>query len=362
MRRVFLTGCVCLCFLGGEEANNRLSPSQLAHKGYTTGPEYPDFYKPWFYGLKDSWSVPPKKPKKVNILSDFAKKYLDIMEYRGTYFMPFYHSFTPIYQWYFPSINRYQSTEFKFQVSFRVPVIRHFLFTTGTLYLAYTQTNWFQIYNNPQSAPMRMVNYMPELIYVYPLNIPFFTEKMGRLSEFWIGWQHISNGIGGRQCYQPFKNGNPTDAFPGTPVHITEENKQIIVQQGGLDGGCRSVSAGQRPVFKLTWQKGGLKIRVAYWPYIPYNQSNPNLIDFMGYGNALIDYRRGRHHFEMRIYDIFTQYWRYKRWHGAIRIGYTFRISRFVGLYMQYFNGYGDGLYEYDVFSNRFGIGIRLNP
>ncbi|MBH0286242.1 hypothetical protein I6854_06360 [Helicobacter pylori] len=41
-----------------------------------------------------------------------------------------------------------------------------------------------------------------------------------------------------------------------------------------------------------------MKIMVAYWPYIPYDQSNPNLIDYMGYGNAKVDYRRGRHHFE----------------------------------------------------------------
>ncbi|BEE29632.1 hypothetical protein ATCC49503_11520 [Helicobacter pylori] len=64
----------------------------------------------------------------------------------------------------------------------------------------------------------------------------------------------------------------------------------------------------------------------------------------------------------MQLYDIFTQYWRYDRWHGAFRLGYTYRINPFVGIYAQWFNGYGDGLYEYDVFSNRIGVGIRLNP
>ncbi|WP_121021796.1 phospholipase A [Helicobacter vulpis] len=357
MRSVLLILCTSLLLKGTE-----LSSFQLKNRGYISDTPYESFYKPDFYSLRDAWEIAPTKPKKSHPFLEFAKKYLEIMDYRGTYFMPYYHSFTPIYQWYHPDINRYQSTEFKFQVSFKVPAFRRFLFTAGTLYLAYTQTNWFQIYNNPQSAPMRMVNYMPELIYIYPLKLPIWHGKLGTLSEFWIGWQHISNGIGGRQCYQPFRNGNPTDAFPGTPVHITEENKQIIVQQGGLDGGCRSVSAGQRPVFHLVWQKGGFKLNVAYWPYIPYNQSNPNLIAYMGYGNAFMEYRRGRHHFEMRIYDLFTQYWRYKRWHGAVRLAYTFRINPFVGFYMQYFNGYGDGLYEYDVFSNRFGMAFGLVP
>nr|WP_104752812.1 phospholipase A [Helicobacter baculiformis] len=347
----------CLFCLKSAGIQGKLSSSQLKNTGYTTGTPYDNFYKPDFYSLKNSWEIAPKKPKKSHPFVEFVKKYLELMEHNGTYFMPYYHSFTPIYQWYYPDINRYQNTEFKFQISFRAPVFRHFLFTTGTLYLAYTQTNWFQIYNNPQSAPMRMVNYMPELIYVYPLNLPIWHGKLGTLSEFWIGWQHISNGIGGRQCYQAYKDGNAQGAFPGRPVRVVEYNGHKEIE-----GGCRSVSAGQRPVFRLVWQKGGLKVNVGYWPYIPYNQSNPDLIDYMGYGNAKVEYRRGRHHFEMRLYDIFTPYWKFKRWHGAVRLAYTFRINPFVGFYMQYFNGYGDGLYEYNVFSNRFGIGIRLSP
>ncbi|WQS29540.1 phospholipase A [Helicobacter pylori] len=308
--------------------------------------------------LSNSWYVAPKKAPKDHSWAELAKKYLDVIDYQGTYFLPFYHSFTPVYQWYRPNINPYQRNDFKFQISFKMPVFKSFLWTKGTLYLAYTKTNWFQIYNNPQSAPMRMINFMPELIYVYPINFEPFGGKIGNFSEIWIGWQHISNGVGGAQCYQPFKEGKPANQFPGQPVIVKDYNGQKDARWGG----CRSVSAGQRPVFRLVWEKGGLKIMVAYWPYVPYDQSNPNLIDYMGYGNAKIDYRRGHHHFELQIYDIFTQYWRYNRWHGAIRLGYTYRLNPFVGFYVQWFNGYGDGLYEYDVFSNRIGVGIRLNP
>ncbi|GAA7002593.1 hypothetical protein Kyoto22A_11360 [Helicobacter pylori] len=119
--------------------------------------------------LSNAWYLPPQKAPKEHSWVNFAKKYLNMMDYLGTYFLPFYHSFTPIFQWYHPNINPYQRNEFKFQISFRVPVFRHILWTKGTLYLAYTQTNWFQIYNDPQSAPMRMINFMPELIYVYPI-------------------------------------------------------------------------------------------------------------------------------------------------------------------------------------------------
>lgn len=43
---------------------------------------------------------------------------------------------------------------------------------------------------------MRMINFMPELIYVYPINFEPFGGKIGKFSEIWIGWQHISNGVG----------------------------------------------------------------------------------------------------------------------------------------------------------------------
>lgn len=185
--------------------------------------------------LSNSWYLPPQKAPKEHSWVDFAKKYLNMMDYLGTYFLPFYHSFTPIFQWYHPNINPYQRNEFKFQISFRVPVFRHILWTKGTLYLAYTQTNWFQIYNDPQSAPMRMINFMPELIYVYPINFKPFGGKIGNFSEIWIGWQHISNGVGGAQCYQPFnKEGNPENQFPGGPVIVKDYNGQKDVHWGGV--------------------------------------------------------------------------------------------------------------------------------
>ncbi|GAA9051105.1 hypothetical protein Taitung233_13370 [Helicobacter pylori] len=73
--------------------------------------------------LSNAWYLPPQKAPKEHSWVDFAKKYLNMMDYLGTYFLPFYHSFTPIFQWYHPNINPYQRNEFKFQISFRVPVL-----------------------------------------------------------------------------------------------------------------------------------------------------------------------------------------------------------------------------------------------
>lgn len=55
--------------------------------------------------LSNAWYLPPQKAPKEHSWVDFAKKYLNMMDYLGTYFLPFYHSFTPIFQWYFTLIS-----------------------------------------------------------------------------------------------------------------------------------------------------------------------------------------------------------------------------------------------------------------
>lgn len=67
--------------------------------------------------------------------------------------------------------------------------------------------------------------------------------KIGNFSEIWIGWQHISNGVGGAQCYQPFnKEGNPENQFPGQPVIVKDYNGQKDVRWGGVSFGERGAT------------------------------------------------------------------------------------------------------------------------
>lgn len=47
--------------------------------------------------LSNAWYLPPQKAPKEHSWVDFAKKYLNMIDYLGTYFLPFYHSFTPFF-------------------------------------------------------------------------------------------------------------------------------------------------------------------------------------------------------------------------------------------------------------------------
>ena len=104
------------------------------------------------------------------------------------------------------------------------------------------------------------------------------------------------------------------------------------------------------------WESHGFGIHISIWPYIPSRRDNPDLPNYLGYANAKLYYRYKRHLAEIHISPIISDYTRY---HGSVRLGYAFAINRFVSVYAQYFYGYADSLYEYNILTQRIGIGLR---
>lgn len=252
--------------------------------------------------------------------------YMQILEHEGLYFV-FTYSLPPygIYGSNIPS-------ELKFQLSVKVPFWRGAFWSKGSLFFAYTQTMWFQQFNPRYSSPVRDTDYKPYLFYSYPANWRLFG---GRLKELRLGAIHYSNGIGGDGCLRP---------APGAPRPST----------------CRSRSAGNRILMEVIWEyllnSHVFGFQLSAWPYVPNRRDNPNLKDFIGYANLRLYYKYGRHFTELHVEPIIADY---TRFHGAFRLGYAFKINRFISVYGQYFYGYGDSLYEYDKKVHRIGLGLR---
>ncbi|WP_052062522.1 phospholipase A [Helicobacter saguini] len=253
--------------------------------------------------------------------------FMNAIEHEGTYF---------IYQYSLPPYGIYGNnipSELKFQISFKIPLWRGALWSKGSFFLAYTQTMWFQQFNYRYSSPVRDTTYKPYLYYTYPGDWGFLG---GKIKEVRAGMVHYSNGIGGSECYRTsFEDPTPTP-------------------------NCRSRSAGTRFIAELIWEKQlrehtfGLQFSV--WPYIPSRRDNPDLPNYMGYADAKFYYRYKRHLVELQVSPVISDYTRY---HGNFRVGYAFAVSKYVSLYAQYFYGYNDSLYEYNIMTSRIGIGLR---
>jgi len=74
----------------------------------------------------------------------------------------------------------------------------------------------------------------------------------------------------------------------------------------------------------------------------------------MGNGEIVLAWRKSKHEFEVRIRG------NPSTGKGAFTFGATYPLfGKFRG-FIQYFNGYGDSLIDYDHFQQRFGIGVAL--
>lgn len=260
---------------------------------------------------------------------DSYKYYMQIFEHEGTYFL-FYHSFTPVW-----GIN--DRNELKFQLSAKIPIWRGAFWSRGSLFFGYTQTMWFQQFNFRYSSPVRDTDYKPSIFYSYPAGLEILG---GRLEEVRFGFLHYSNGIGGQECRrESFEDPTPVD--------------------------CRSRSAANRLMIEAIWERdfGNPKkqhnfgIHISAWPYIQQRKDNIDLPDYMGYANIKLYYKHSRHLAEAHFTPLLADYARY---HASVRLGYAFGLNDFTLLYVQYFYGYGDNLYEYNHISHRLGIGLRV--
>lgn len=87
--------------------------------------------------------------------------------------------------------NLFENVEAKFQISFKSKLIQGMFFGTGDLWVGYTQKAHWQVYNVKLSRAFRELNYEPEIIFNFPLQIVFFK---GKLRPFGVILNHQSNG------------------------------------------------------------------------------------------------------------------------------------------------------------------------
>jgi phospholipase A1 len=205
-----------------------------------------------------------------------------------------------------------EDVEIKFQLSLELPVWESILEQDLDLYFAYTQLSFFQAYNQEYSSPFRDTVYEPEL----GLNWrPDLTFRGWHLKSARLALNHQSNG---------------------RTEPLSRSWNRLIGQ--------------------FEAEKGKLGLGLRLWHRFQEDDEdddNPDITEFMGYGELFAGYDLGPHHFGMMLRNPLDQ--------GAVQLGWSRLLNERVRFYVQYFNGYGESLIDYDQQVNRLGMGFLLN-
>jgi phospholipase A1/A2 len=182
------------------------------------------------------------------------------------------------------------------------------------LWFGYTITSFWQAYNDTISSPFRETNYEPEAMLVFRTHYEIAGFR-GRFIN--LGMVHQSNG-----------------------------------RSEGLSRSWNRVYA------QFGFERGDLALLIRPWYRIPEinEDDNPDIEDYLGHGDLLAVYRNGRNAYSLLLRNNFKS----SDNRGALKLNWSFPLYGRLKGYVQYFNGYGESLIDYNHRQQSLGIGVSL--
>ncbi|PCI51644.1 MAG: phospholipase [Gammaproteobacteria bacterium] len=246
-----------------------------------------------------------------------------ITPHKMTYFLPISYTNNINKEAYEGEGNygqKLNNIEAKFQISLKIPLTREKLFhENDNLAFGFTLQSWWQLYNHDLSRPFRETNYQPEIFYTTPLT----WQPANGKTNLVIGFEHQSNGRtqtisrSWNRLYATFTFAKDNYAISFRPWwKIPEGDKVTTPEESGND--------------------------------------NPDITDYMGHFELIGAYKWQEFEFA------FTGRRNFKENKGAIELGMTFPLSGKLKGYLQYAQGYGENLIDYNHYQKRIGVGIAL--
>ncbi|BBF78533.1 phospholipase A [Acinetobacter ursingii] len=208
------------------------------------------------------------------------------------------------------------SLESKFQLSLKTKAWENIIGNNGDLWLGYTQSSRWQVYNGDESRPFRETNYEPEASLMFRTNYKVFGLD-GRLLG--VTLNHQSNGRS--------------------------------------DPLSRSWN---RVIFNVGFEKDNFALMLRPWVRIQEdskNDNNPDIEDYIGRGDLTAFYKWNDHDFSLMLRHSLKDG---DDSHGAAQFDWTFPISGKLRGHFQVFDGYGESLIDYNHRATYFGLGISL--
>ncbi|MCW8853148.1 MAG: phospholipase A [Gammaproteobacteria bacterium] len=206
-----------------------------------------------------------------------------------------------------------EKVEVKFQLSTRTKIANDLLHKNGDLWLGYTQKSFWQLYNDA-SSPFRETNYKPELWF----SLETQYELFGVTNRFIdIGVTHESNGRG---------------------LDLSRSWNRAFIRFGLEDENLA--------IFVMPWSRIN----------IDEIDNNPNIEDYVGRAEIKIIYQNN----ERILAGIIRNNFKLEDNRGSYELNWVFPMSGNLKGMIQYFDGYGESLIDYDIRVRRFSIGLVI--
>jgi phospholipase A1 len=212
------------------------------------------------------------------------------------------------------SADRLDNQEVKFQLSFQTKAADDLFGGSGDLWLGYTQVSWWQLFNGAISAPFRETNYEPEGYVSFLTGYDFLGLRLRAVN---VGLVHQSNGR----------------AEP-----LSRSWNRVFAD------------------FQLV--RGDLALSFKPWARIKedaQNDNNPDITDYLGHYELRVLYHWRGQVFSAMARNLFDSEHRYNA-----ELAWSFPITGKLRGLVQWYNGYGESLIDYNYKMNRVGVGVML--
>lgn len=248
---------------------------------------------------------------------DLARRAFAILPHRPNYLLTTYTSEPNVAPFLEVDPNaNLEHNELKFQISLRVPIWNRIYRNNGDLWFAYTQQSFWQAYNWAGSAPFRETSYEPEFGLSFHTDFPVLGLRH-RLVSF--GFAHQSNG-----------RSEP----------LSRSWNRLWVS------------------FDL--ERGNLALSVKPWYRIPENAAldeNPDIQEYAGRAELRTSYKYREHVFSF----ILRNNLRARDNNSGYELDWSLPFSKRIKMLVQYYNGYGESLIDYNFRSTRIGVGVVID-
>jgi phospholipase A1 len=207
-------------------------------------------------------------------------------------------------------------TEAKFQFSLKAKAFEGLFNGNGDVWVGYTQSSRWQVYNAELSRPFHETNYEPEAMLVFRSDYQLLGLH-GRMLG--LSLNHQSNGR----------------ADP-----VSRSWNRVIAMAGFEEGDWTMVL---RPWWRIS--------------EAAENDNNADIENFVGRADAVISRRWGRHLVSLQLRHSLRSGTNSR---GSAELDWAFPIAGNLKGQVQLFSGYGESLIDYNFRQTRIGLGVSL--